>query len=84
LIITDNFIQDEAVSIAIKTGANVQVHLNNFDENSIGIDNLGAGTVTATQNWWGCAGGAGTSGCATVNGTGVTSSAPLARQILPQ
>ncbi|HLX44273.1 MAG TPA: right-handed parallel beta-helix repeat-containing protein [Bryobacteraceae bacterium] len=84
LVITNNFITDEAVSVAIKTGANVQIHLNNFDENGIGIDNLGSGTIMATQNWWGCAGGPGTTGCSTVSGTGVTSTAPLARQIIPQ
>ena len=84
LIIANNVIQDEGVSVAINTGANVQVHLNNFDENSIGIDNLGTGTVTATQNWWGCAGGSGTAGCATVSGSGVSTTAPLQRQIIQQ
>jgi hypothetical protein len=84
LMITGNFIQDEAISIAINTGANVQIHLNNFDENGIGIDNLGTGTINATQNWWGCAGGPGTTGCSTAAGTGVTTSAPLQRQIIAQ
>jgi hypothetical protein len=81
LVISNNVIQDEAISIAINTSGIVQVHMNNLDESSIGIDNLGSGTITATQNWWGCAGGTGTKGCATVSGSGVSSSAPLQRQM---
>jgi hypothetical protein len=37
----------------------------------IGVDNIGTGTVDATENWWGCPNGPGTGGCTTVKGTGV-------------
>jgi parallel beta-helix repeat protein len=35
---------------------------------SVGVANLGTGTVNATLNYWGCAGGPGTSTCTTVQG----------------
>ncbi len=35
---------------------------------SVGVANLGTGTVNATLNYWGCAGGPGTSNCTTVQG----------------
>jgi hypothetical protein len=33
---------------------------------------LGAGTVDATENWWGCAKGPSTGGCSSVEGNGVS------------
>ena len=66
-------IENEAIDVAVSTpaGVEVQVHLNSFDENSIGIDNLGLGTVNATENWWGCHMGPGAHRCASVAGSGV-------------
>ena len=39
---------------------------------SIGIDNIGAGTVDATENWWNCDDGPGSGSCASVTGSGVS------------
>jgi parallel beta-helix repeat protein len=68
IVISQNVIEDEAIDVAVKTPATaeVQVHLNNFDEHTTGVDNLGPGTVNATENWWGCRKGPGADGCATV------------------
>jgi hypothetical protein len=41
----------------VKTPAEVDIHLNNFQANNIGVANLGTSLVDATSNWWGCAGG---------------------------
>jgi hypothetical protein len=68
---TGNTITNEGIAIAVKTPGKVQAHFNSF-KTTIGIDNLGSGTVDATQNYWGCPGGPGATGCATVAGTGVT------------
>ena len=38
----------------------------------MGVDNLGAGSVDATENWWGCGKGPGVRGCTTVSGANVT------------
>ena len=38
---------------------------------NIGLDNLGSGSVNATENWWGCPNGPGSNGCATVSGENV-------------
>jgi parallel beta-helix repeat protein len=70
-IISQNIIQNEAVDIAVNTGAPVDAHLNNLLGNGKGVDNIGSGTVNATENWWGCPAGPGFVGCSTVAGTGV-------------
>jgi parallel beta-helix repeat protein len=72
-VIVQNVIKDEAVDIAVKTPALVDAHLNNLLGKQIGVDNLGAGAVNATENWWGCSGGPGAPGCATVAPEGTTS-----------
>lgn len=69
-VISGNTIGQEDVAVAVKTPALVQLHLNDFVEGpgDIGVDNLGAGTVNATENWWGCSGGANAPGCAASSG----------------
>jgi parallel beta-helix repeat protein len=79
-VISQNTIGQEAVDVAFSGPGSLDVHLNDFDDNGIGVDNLGtAGTINATQNWWNCVAGPGTFGCVTVAGTGVTSTAWLIR-----
>ncbi len=78
-VISGNDIDQEAIDIAIKIPGTagqappVQIHLNNLGNNdkAIGVQDTGTAIVDATQNWWGCPGGPGDHGCATVNGTGV-------------
>lgn len=75
-LISQNVIHQEAFDIVIKVPATgavpaVQIHLNNFPDNQVGLQNAGTAKVDATQNWWGCSGGPGANGCATVSGTGV-------------
>lgn len=70
-VIAQNDIDNEAIAIAFNApSGQLDVHFNDFP-NSIGIDNRGAGTVDATQNWWNCDKGPGSGHCATVTGTGV-------------
>ena len=67
-IIALNKINNEQIDIAVNTpGADVQANLNDL-QGQTGVNNLGAGTVDAAQNYWGCAGGPGQSGCASVIG----------------
>jgi len=70
-IITGNVIDDESVDIVTNTPAQVNVNLNDLLDGNIGVDNIGAGTVDATENWWGCPGGPGKRECTTVSGPGV-------------
>jgi hypothetical protein len=67
-VISQNVIFDEAIDIATHTPAEVAVHLNDLLDGKIGVDNIGAGTVDATENWWGCPGGPGDEECTTVSG----------------
>lgn len=73
-VISQNVFRDEAIDVAFKAPVGqLSVHLNNFDTWGIGVDNLGTGTVNATQNWWGCPFGPGGKRCTTVAGPGVVS-----------
>lgn len=69
-IISQNTFEDEAVDIAFKAPVgHVSAHFNNFSVRAIGVDNLGTGSVGATENWWHCPKGPGGNGaCATVMG----------------
>jgi parallel beta-helix repeat protein len=70
-VITGNSFSNEGIAIAVKTPGKVTAHLNSF-KTTVGIANLGTGTVDATLNYWGCASGPGAAGCATVSGSGIT------------
>ncbi len=75
-VISQNTFDNEAIDVGFDGPASseVSVHFNDLSAGT-GIDNLGAGAVDATENWWNCHGGPGASGrCATVMGSGVTTS----------
>jgi parallel beta-helix repeat protein len=85
--ISNNTIDGEQVAIAVHTAALVEAHLNNFDDDGTMVVIPGAGgpgTANATENWWGCAGGPGASGCAAAPGAGITYAPWLDRQLLRQ
>jgi parallel beta-helix repeat protein len=70
-VISQNVFEDEAVDVAFKAPVGeISAHFNNFDT-GIGVDNLGTGTVNATDNWWRCLAGPSGKRCATVSGPGV-------------
>jgi hypothetical protein len=70
--ISQNVIEDEVISVAFKAPAGqMYVHLNDFFNSGIGVDNLGTAPIDASDNWWRCPGGPGSHGCATVEGSGV-------------
>jgi len=74
-VIAQNTFENEAIAVGFSAPAgSLTVHFNDFSS-GIGIDNLSAmntGTVDATENWWGCAGGPTGTHCATVQGFGVS------------
>ena len=71
-VIAQNKFEDEAIDIAFKAPVGrISAHFNDFDTVRIGVDNLGAGSVNATDNWWHCPAGPGGKSCATVVGPGV-------------
>ncbi len=81
LIITQNWIEQESTDIVITNfGASTDVSLNALTGNGNGIANLPnpitmslPGLVFAAENWWGCQGGPGTTGCSSVSGPDVVS-----------
>ena len=70
-VIAGNVIQQEKIGIATKTAALVGAHLNNFNNQGTGVDNLDGGSVDATLNWWGCFRGPTAPGCAGIKGSNV-------------
>jgi nitrous oxidase accessory protein NosD len=73
LVIAQNDFEDETADIAFNApaGSTINAHFNNFGGHETGIDNLGAGTVSATQNWWDCPAGP-SAKCSTTAGPGIT------------
>ncbi len=71
-VISQNVIKDEEDDIVSNTPAPVDVNLNNLLGKQTGIAASGGVTFNATENWWGCSGGPGANGCASVSGSGVT------------
>jgi len=73
-VIDRNSFDSEAVDIAFKVPAGeLAAHFNSFSTGT-GIDNLGSGTVDASNNWWNCSlGPVGRPRCATVVGSAVSS-----------
>lgn len=82
--IAGNVIDREAIAIATRTGTRVDAHDNDFRNHAVGVANLGAGTVNATENWWGCPAGPGAPGCATVTGAGVVVTPWLTHPVVNQ
>ncbi len=69
-VISQNVIKGEGINIAVKTPGAVDAHFNSLFGRT-GINNLGNGTVNATQNWWKCSGGPDANGCSDAVGPGV-------------
>ena len=72
-VISQNIILNESVDVAVNTPTQVDVFLNDLLGTGTGLDNLGGGTSSATENYWGCPAGPGASGCSSVAGPGVLS-----------
>lgn len=68
-VIAQNTIVNEAVDVVMNNPGSMELHGNNLLGGGIGVMNAGKGVVNGAMNFFGCAGGAGTTGCATVNGT---------------
>ncbi|MEP7215414.1 MAG: PKD domain-containing protein [Anaerolineaceae bacterium] len=55
------------VQVLTGAGANVDIHLNSFLGNGIGLQTVDTGTATTSEwNWWGCIAGPGTPGCTSI------------------
>jgi hypothetical protein len=71
-VVSRNTIVDESVDIVTNTPGEVVIHLNDLLGQAVGVDNIGPGSVDATENWWGCAAGPGSGECSRVQGARVT------------
>lgn len=87
LVFSQNVFTGEAVDIATKivpSSISVTAQLNDFGSNTVGIQNHAAGTINATENWWGCPQGpAAHGGCSTISGNSVVMFTPWLTNPLP-
>ncbi len=65
-VVTGNVIEQESIDVAVRTTAQINVHLNDLGGGGVGVANLGTGAIDATMNWWGCAHGPTAHGCSSV------------------
>jgi hypothetical protein len=80
-IIEQNTIVNEQIDVVMNNPGAMELHLNNLSGTGTGAANLSTGVLNASMNYYGCAGGAGTTGCSSVTGSVGASpwlSAPLA------
>ncbi|MGH9510555.1 MAG: right-handed parallel beta-helix repeat-containing protein [Terriglobales bacterium] len=76
-VISGNDISNEDVDVAVNTPAEVDVHLNDLLGHKLGVADVCAldgssvctGSIDATENYWGCITGPGSSGCSKINGS---------------
>jgi parallel beta-helix repeat protein len=76
VVIIGNTIVNEALDVVMNNPGQMDVHMNNLMD-PVGVANIGAGIINATMNYFGCAGGPGTTGCGKVTGSSVGSSPSL-------
>ncbi len=84
IVLSGNDFKREGIDVAMNAaeGSSVSAHLNSFF-GDIGVDNLGAGSISATFNWWKCGKGPGAPGCSTAEGNGVTTTPWLRSPMTP-
>jgi parallel beta-helix repeat protein len=70
-VISGNSIEGEDDDIVTNTPGEIAIHFNNLLGGKLGVNNLGSGSVDATENWWGSGKGAGASGATSIGGSGI-------------
>ncbi len=76
-LVFENTISQESLGLVFSAPSGQLVaSLNNFLD-PVALQNLGAATVDAVQNWWGCSTGPNTPGCALTRGSGIASAPVL-------
>jgi hypothetical protein len=77
-IILDNTIENQDVGVVMNNPGGMEVHQNSLLVGKSGVVNLGKGTMNGALNFFGCAGGPGTTGCSAATGPALLSSPWLA------
>jgi hypothetical protein len=77
-----NHISNESIDLWVGTNAtSLTAHFNDLGAPAVGVQNAGSGSIDARLNFWGCAGGANTAGCATTVGANIQTSPSLPHAI---
>jgi hypothetical protein len=74
-IISQNRVSHEDIDVWVgNTATAANIFLSDLlGKSAIGVDNAGTGSVTATDDFWGCPQGPGSAGCSSTSGTVVSS-----------
>ncbi len=84
IVVTKNVIKDEEDDVVVHAPETVDVQRNNLNGvGDMGVVNLGTASVDASNNWWGCAGGPGASGCSEMQSANVTATPWLSSPAVP-
>ncbi|MDP9038975.1 MAG: right-handed parallel beta-helix repeat-containing protein [Acidobacteriota bacterium] len=68
-LVTSNVIEREDIDVAFSNADRLDLHLNDLLGRKVGVANLNSsGAVNATENYWGCDKGPGTSDCSSIAG----------------
>ena len=67
VVLTRNTIMNGGTGVQVQSQGQATLSFNRIVGNTVGLANTD-GTVTASNNWWGCNGGPGTPGCDTFTG----------------
>jgi parallel beta-helix repeat protein len=73
-VISQNVFKGEGMDIAVNVSDQASIidaHFNSFF-GEVGVGNLGAGSISATSNWWKCPRGPGANGCSATLGNNIT------------
>lgn len=77
IVVEGNTIENEALDVVWNAPGVLALHMNNLLGGQTGAANTkSAGSINGTLNYWGCAGGAGASGCASASGGAAVTSTP--------
>ncbi|HXA56416.1 MAG TPA: right-handed parallel beta-helix repeat-containing protein [Candidatus Acidoferrum sp.] len=80
-VISQNVITHESLDIVVSTPGDVEADNNDLHGSGrVGVQNVGTGTVDATDNWWGCKDGPGVFPCSNINGPGTVLFSPWLRK----
>ena len=74
IVISQNVFKGQGMDIAVNVTngmSAIDAHFNSFF-GAVGVGNLGAGSISATSNWWKCSKGPGANGCSATSGTNIT------------
>jgi len=80
MVIAENTIVNEQIGVVMNNPGVMELHMNNLPGSGVGVQGV-TGIVHASMNYFGCAGGPGTTGCSTAKGSAVSAAPSLSAPV---